>query len=91
MFTVKFTFIKWSPLLNGRGHQIKDPNVLFYCISPPLNGHLLSTEIHTMTPNLPALRTTSEAHEVAQQIKEFAQFHGYESLSLATSKVAERK
>ena len=49
MFTVKFTFIMWSPLLSGRGHQIKDPNVLFYCISPLLNGHLLSTEIHTTT------------------------------------------
>ena len=49
MFTVKFTFIKWSPLLSGRGHQIKDPNVLFYCISPLLNSHLLSTEIHTTT------------------------------------------
>ena len=40
-------------------------------------------------PNLPALKNTSEAQEVAQQIKEFAQFHGYESLSLATSKVAD--
>ena len=49
MFTVKFTFIKRSPLLSGRGHQIKDPNVLFYCISPLLNGHLLSTQIRTTT------------------------------------------
>lgn len=36
---------------------------------------------------LPVIKTVSKAEEIAEQLKDFAQFHGYEELSLTLSKV----
>ena len=46
LFTLNETFIKWTPLLSGRGHLKSTWNGHFYCCQPVLNGHLNSTTQH---------------------------------------------
>ena len=41
IFTLNETFIKWTPLLSGRGHLKSTWNGHFYCCQPVLNRQLL--------------------------------------------------
>ena len=40
LFALNETFIKWTPLLSGRGHLKSTWNGHFYCYQRVLNGHL---------------------------------------------------
>ena len=40
LFALNETFIKWAPLLRGRGHLKSTWNGHFYCYQRVLNGHL---------------------------------------------------
>lgn len=66
--------------------QILDNEDVMSMSAPPEKDDVEDDEFDPEL-KLPVIKTVSKAEEIAEQLKDFAQFHGYEELSLTLSKV----